>query len=130
MIAVSNVDIAQGRIPRRFRVYRERRLRLRYPGNRILLASGIAERSRRTGMPLPEFKQIVDEARSQIQEIGPSDLLRMRQAGEDFTLIDVREPDEHAKGMIAGAVAMPRGILERDIDKITTKKDRKIVLYC
>ena len=81
-------------------------------------------------MPLPEFQQIVEEARRQIQEIGPNELLRMQQAGEDFTLIDVREPDEQAKGMIAGAVAMPRGILERDIDQVTTDKGRKIVLYC
>jgi rhodanese-related sulfurtransferase len=81
-------------------------------------------------MPLPEFKQIVDEARRQIQEIGPDDLLRMQQSGEDFALIDVREPDERAKGTIAGAVAMPRGILERDIDQITTDKERRIVLYC
>jgi len=81
-------------------------------------------------MPMPEFKQIVDEARRHIQEIGPSDLVRMQQAGEDFTLIDVREPDEHAKGTIAGAVTMPRGILERDIDQVTSDKNRKIVLYC
>ena len=81
-------------------------------------------------MPLPEFKLIVDEAKRQIKEIGPEELSRMQQAGEDFTLIDVREPDVHAKGMIAGAVAMPRGILERDIDQVTTDKNRKIVLYC
>jgi rhodanese-related sulfurtransferase len=81
-------------------------------------------------MPLPEFEQIVDEAKREIQEIGPESLQRMRQAGEDFTLIDVRETDEHAKGTIAGAVAMPRGILERDIDQVTTDKERKIVLYC
>lgn len=81
-------------------------------------------------MPMPEFKQIVDEARRHIQEIGPSELVRMQQAGEDFTLIDVREPDEHAKGTIAGAVTMPRGILERDIDQVTSDKNRKIVLYC
>ena len=81
-------------------------------------------------MPLPEFKQIVDDARRHIQEIGPSDLVRMQQAGEDFTLIDVREPDEHAKGTIAGAVTMPRGILERDIDQVTSDTNRKIVLYC
>src|SRR5450631_4105778 len=81
-------------------------------------------------MPLPEFKQIVDEAKSQIHEIGPTELQRMREAGENFILIDVREPDEHAKGTIAGAVAMPRGILERDIDQIVTDKERKIVLYC
>ena len=81
-------------------------------------------------MPMPEFKQIVDEARRLIQEIGPRDLARMQQAGEDFTLIDVREPDEPAKGTIAGAVTMPRGILERDIDQGTSDKNRKIVLYC
>ena len=81
-------------------------------------------------MPLPEFKQLVDEAKSQIKEIGPGELMRMQQAGEDFTLIDVREPDEQAKGTIAGAVNLPRGILEVNIDRITADKDRKLVLYC
>jgi rhodanese-related sulfurtransferase len=80
-------------------------------------------------MPLPEFKQIVDEAKAQIREIGPAELKRMLDAGEDFTLIDVREVDEQAQGTMAGAVALPRGILERDIDKVTTDKDRKMVLY-
>jgi rhodanese-related sulfurtransferase len=81
-------------------------------------------------MPLPEFKQIVDEAKTQIQEIGPAELKRMLDAREDFTLIDVREADEQARGVIAGAVRLPRGILERDIDQVTSDKDRKIVLYC
>ncbi len=49
----------------------------------------------------------------------------MQQSGEDFILIDVRERDEQAKGMIPGAVAMPRGILEVNIDQITTDKDRQ-----
>jgi rhodanese-related sulfurtransferase len=81
-------------------------------------------------MSLPEFQQLVDEARSQIKEIGPDDLMRMQQSGEDFTLIDVRERDEQAKGVIPGAVTLPRGILEVNIDQITSDKDRKIVLYC
>jgi rhodanese-related sulfurtransferase len=81
-------------------------------------------------MPLPEFKQLVDEAKSQISEIGPAELKQMKQAKEDFTLIDVRERDEQEKGSIAGAVNMPRGILEVNIDQITTDKDRKLVLYC
>ena len=81
-------------------------------------------------MPLPEFKQLVDEAKSQIREIGPSELKQMQQAGEDFTLIDVREREEQEKGTIPGAVNMPRGILEVNIDQITTDKDRKLVLYC
>ena len=73
---------------------------------------------------------IVDEAKAQIQEIGPSELKRMLDAHEDFTLIDVREADEQAKGTIRGAVMLPRGIVERDIDKVTADKDRKVVLYC
>ncbi len=81
-------------------------------------------------MPLPEFKQLVDEAKSQISEIGPDELKHMQQSGEDFTLIDVRERDEQAKGMIPGAVALPRGILEVNLDQITSDKDRKLVLYC
>lgn len=48
-------------------------------------------------MPLPEFKQLVDEARSQINEIGREDLRRMQLSHEDFTLIDVRESVTIAK---------------------------------
>ena len=81
-------------------------------------------------MPLAEFNQLVGEAKSQIKEIGPAELKGMLDAGEDFALIDVREADEQAKGMIAGAVGLARGILERDIDRVTTDKQRKIVLYC
>jgi rhodanese-related sulfurtransferase len=80
-------------------------------------------------MPLPEFKQLVDEAKAQIREIGPTELRRMQQAGQEFSLIDVREPDEWARGTIAGAETIPRGILEREIDKVTTDKNRPIVLY-
>ena len=81
-------------------------------------------------MPLPEFKQLVDEAKRQIQEVGPADLAKMEQSKQNVVVIDVRESDEQAKGMIPGAVAMPRGILERDIDQVTTDKQRPIVLYC
>jgi rhodanese-related sulfurtransferase len=81
-------------------------------------------------MPLPEFKELVDEAKSQISEISPEELRRMQQSGEDFTLIDVREREEQAKGIIYGAVKLPRGILEVNIDQVTTDKDRKLVLYC
>src|SRR5215471_8911205 len=78
----------------------------------------------------PDFERIVDEARSQIQEIQPPDVKQMLDSNEDFTLIDVREADEQAKGTIPGAVKLPRGILERDINQVTGDKERKIVLYC
>lgn len=81
-------------------------------------------------MPLPEYKKLVDEAKSEIQEITPDDLKNMQQKKEDFTLIDVREPDEVAQGAIAGAKPLPRGMLEYKIDSITTDKNEPIVCYC
>jgi rhodanese-related sulfurtransferase len=81
-------------------------------------------------MPMPEFNQLVNEAKSEIREIGSEDLRRMQSEAQDFVLIDVREKDDAAKGMIPGAVHIARGMLEHNIDQVTTEKDKKIVLYC
>ncbi len=81
-------------------------------------------------MTMPEFHALVNEAKKEIQEIGPQELKKMQQSGEDFALIDVREREESAKGTIPGAVAIPRGTLELSIDQVTTDKDKKLVLYC
>jgi rhodanese-related sulfurtransferase len=79
---------------------------------------------------MPEFKQLVSEAKKEIQEIGPEDLRHMQGADQDFVLVDVRDKEEAAKGMIPGAVHISRGMLEHDIDQVTTDKNKKIVLYC
>jgi len=81
-------------------------------------------------MPMPEFQQLCNEAKKEIQEIEVAELKRMQSAGEKFALIDVREPDEVAKGTIPGAVPIPRGVLELKVDQVTADKDAKIVLYC
>lgn len=81
-------------------------------------------------MPMPEFQKIVNEAKKEIQEIDVSTLKKMQQGKEDFDLIDVREADEYQRGAIPGAKHISRGVLERDIDQVTTDKNRKIVLYC
>jgi rhodanese-related sulfurtransferase len=79
---------------------------------------------------LPEFKQLVDEAKREIHEIDSGELRHMQQQGEDFALIDVREAEEVAQGTIPGAVAIPRGVLELQVDQVTTDKNKKIVCYC
>jgi adenylyltransferase/sulfurtransferase len=81
-------------------------------------------------MTLPEFKQIVDEAKREIKEIDAAELRRMQQSGADFALVDVREPDERQRGAIPGAVGVPRGVLELHIDEVTSDKDKPIVCYC
>jgi rhodanese-related sulfurtransferase len=81
-------------------------------------------------MALPELKQLVDEAKKNIKEIDVNELKRMQKSGQDFTLIDVRDHPEVANGMIPGAKHLTKGMLEVNIDQITTDKNRPIVLYC
>src|SRR5229473_6409942 len=81
-------------------------------------------------MPLPEYHQLVNDAKKEVKEIDSAKLRSMQQSGEKFTLIDVREPDEVAEGAIAGSKPLPRGQLEHKIDTITTDKNQPIVCYC
>lgn len=81
-------------------------------------------------MVMPEFHTLVNEAKKEIQEIDSAGLKKMQQSGEDFLLLDVRDPNEVAKGTIPGAVAISRGMLEYKIDTATTDKNKKLVLYC
>lgn len=81
-------------------------------------------------MVMPEFQQLVNEAKKEVREINVGDLKKMQQGGEDFSLIDVRDKQDADKGMIPQAVNISRGMLEYSIDQVTTDKERKIVLYC
>lgn len=81
-------------------------------------------------MPMPEFHALVNQAKKEIREINVAELNKMQQGGEDFSLIDVRDPHDADKGMIPQAINLSRGMLEYKIDTVTTDKNRKIVLYC
>jgi rhodanese-related sulfurtransferase len=96
---------------------------------RALLESR-SEAGGEVAMVMPEFKAMVDEAKKEIQEISCADLKRMQERGEDFTLVDVRDKQDADKGMIPKAVNISRGMLEYNIDQVTTDKQRKLVLYC
>jgi rhodanese-related sulfurtransferase len=47
-------------------------------------------------------------------------------------VIDVREPDEYAAGHLAGAINIPRGLLEFKLSSTPAleKRDLNVVLYC
>ena len=82
--------------------------------------------------------ELVLNARARIQEIAAAELPRWREVGA--ALIDVREPAEYATGHIEGAINIPRGVLEFEVqatpalDNVTDPalalRDRPIVLYC
>jgi rhodanese-related sulfurtransferase len=59
-------------------------------------------------------KDLVASARSRIHEISSAELHSWN--ARDFTLIDVREPQEFVAGCLPGAINLPRGVLEFQID--------------
>jgi rhodanese-related sulfurtransferase len=72
----------------------------------------------------------VNEARSRIRETNVAEVRRRRDAGEKFTLIDIREESEWARGHLPDAVYLGRGILERDVELRFPDKNTELILYC
>ena len=56
---------------------------------------------------------LVAEARARIREVAPGEFAAKR---GDAVLIDVREPAEFETGHIPGAINIPRGVLEFQVD--------------
>jgi molybdopterin/thiamine biosynthesis adenylyltransferase/rhodanese-related sulfurtransferase len=73
------------------------------------------------------FRDMLSQVKLEIVEIDP--------AGADALLgkalfLDVRESDEYAQGAVPGALHLPRGMMELQIEGRVPDKDRKIVVYC
>lgn len=75
------------------------------------------------------FQQIVMEALQSVPEVSAAQLQSRLDAGEQIIVIDVREPDEFARGKIPGAYTIPRGVLEMQVDG-RLPLDTTVVLYC
>ncbi len=75
------------------------------------------------------FQQIVMEALQVVPEVAPAELQARMSGGEQIVVIDVREPDEFARGKIPGAYTIPRGVLEMQVDG-RLPLDTTVVLYC
>lgn len=76
------------------------------------------------------FVKLVDDAKTRVAECTVEDVRRMRERGESFHLVDVREESEWGKGHLPQAVHLGKGIIERDIDEAIPDRAAKIVLYC
>lgn len=75
------------------------------------------------------YQQIVNEALQTVPEVAPADLQSRLSGGEQIVVIDVREPEEFARGKIPGAYTIPRGVLEMQVDG-RLPRESTVVLYC
>ena len=82
-------------------------------------------------------QQIVAEARASITEIAVQDVAK---GVAGALIIDVREPAEYESGHLQGAINIPRGVLEFQVEAHPALggatepelavRDRPVVLYC
>jgi sulfur-carrier protein adenylyltransferase/sulfurtransferase len=76
---------------------------------------------------MASFRELLAQTKSNIREIDPE---TAEARLSDATFLDVRELDEFEQGMIPGAVFIPRGHLESQVENKLTDKDRPVVIYC
>jgi len=69
----------------------------------------------------------LNQAKQEITEIGPADADAVR---DQALFLDVREADEYAQGAVPGALHLPRGFLELQVEGRVPDKERKIIIYC
>ncbi len=73
---------------------------------------------------------LFDEARKVVRETTAADVRARMVRGERLALVDVREADEFRQGYIPGAVHVPRGFLEMQIEDAVADRSAEVVLYC
>ncbi|MGH9156257.1 MAG: molybdopterin-synthase adenylyltransferase MoeB [Acidimicrobiales bacterium] len=72
-------------------------------------------------------RELLAQAKLQIREIdGATAEARLA----DSLILDVREPDEHTHGAIPGALHIPRGHLEGQIEGRAPDKSRPVIVHC
>ena len=80
-------------------------------------------------MPIT-YTDLIANIRKETKEVSLEELKRRLDASEPYTLLDVREKEEFRAGYIPGAVSIPRGFLEIQVEGRLHDKNAKIVAYC
>lgn len=75
------------------------------------------------------FRDLLAAAKSSITEIDTAKAQERLVAGR-VTVLDVREPDEYAEGALIGALHIPRGHLEAQVEGRILDKDTPVIVYC
>jgi len=88
--------------------------------------AGVGNRhARRYRAEVSSYAELIARARAEIVEVDP--------AAVDPAvglIVDVREADELDAGVVPGAVAVPRGLLEGRIEALAPDRDQPILVYC
>ncbi len=83
---------------------------------------------------MPTFRDLLASAKAEITEIDTATaearVAAAKSSGVGVTVLDVREPDEFDQGALPGAVHIPRGHLEAQIESRIADKSSPVIAYC
>lgn len=77
---------------------------------------------------MSNFRELLARARSEIREVTTAEAEALRSRGA--VVLDVREPDEFEQGSIPGAIFIPRGQLESNVENRIPDKSATVVVHC
>lgn len=76
------------------------------------------------------YTDLIADVRRQIRTVTLDEIKRRLETKAPMVLVDVREKDEWRGGYIPGAVHLPRGFLEIQVESKIPDKNAPVVLYC
>ncbi|MCA1692467.1 MAG: molybdopterin-synthase adenylyltransferase MoeB [Acidimicrobiales bacterium] len=79
---------------------------------------------------MPTFRDLLAQTKSEIREVDGDAAAGLLESRPRPVVLDVREADEYQQGAIPGAVHIPRGFLESQIENRVPDHDAPIVVYC
>jgi len=72
-------------------------------------------------------RELLNAAKAEIKEAEPADVAAL--VGTT-PFLDVREPDEYEQGAVPGAIHLPRGHLEFQVEGKLPDKESPVIVYC
>jgi len=78
---------------------------------------------------MASFRELLNETKARIREVDTAQA-EVEMAKPGTVMLDVREPDEYDQGALPGAVHIPRGHLESQIESRVADKSGPVVVYC
>jgi sulfur-carrier protein adenylyltransferase/sulfurtransferase len=76
------------------------------------------------------YADLLASAKKRTKDVSLDELRRRLDTGEKITVVDVREKEEYRTGYIPGAISIPRGFLEMQVEQKLTDKNAKIITIC
>jgi molybdopterin/thiamine biosynthesis adenylyltransferase/rhodanese-related sulfurtransferase len=76
------------------------------------------------------YRELLSRAKAEIREVDTAGADELIKTDPGVVVLDVREPDEYGQGALPGAIHIPRGHLESQVENRIADHDAKVVIYC